>query len=104
MDTAQPYAICSIAVDLKISQVVDVPNMLVSGFPARGHLHWRLSVLRRRFARGMREIIESALNELHAPHIQGIEQRRGTGRDAFSLQRTMRKQSGPRTRPAPERE
>ena len=28
----QPYAICSVAVDLKISQVVDVPNMLVSAF------------------------------------------------------------------------
>jgi acetamidase/formamidase len=26
------YAICSVAVDLKISQVVDVPNMLVSAF------------------------------------------------------------------------
>lgn len=31
--TAQEaYAICSVAVDLKISQVVDVPNMLVSAF------------------------------------------------------------------------
>jgi formamidase len=28
----QAYAICSVAVDLKISQLVDVPNMLVSGF------------------------------------------------------------------------
>jgi formamidase len=28
----QGYAICSVAVDLKISQVVDVPNMLVSAF------------------------------------------------------------------------
>jgi len=28
----QAYAICSVAVDLKISQVVDVPNMLVSAF------------------------------------------------------------------------
>ena len=28
----QGYAICSVAVDLKISQLVDVPNMLVSGF------------------------------------------------------------------------
>ena len=28
----QAYAICSVAVDLKISQVVDVPNLLVSAF------------------------------------------------------------------------
>jgi formamidase len=28
----QAYALCSVAVDLKISQVVDVPNMLVSAF------------------------------------------------------------------------
>jgi formamidase len=28
----QSYAICSVAVDLKISQVVDIPNMLVSAF------------------------------------------------------------------------
>jgi formamidase len=28
----QAYAICSVGVDLKISQVVDVPNMLVSAF------------------------------------------------------------------------
>jgi formamidase len=28
----QSYAICSVAVDLKISQLVDVPNMLVSAF------------------------------------------------------------------------
>jgi formamidase len=28
----QGYAICSVAVDLRISQVVDVPNMLVSAF------------------------------------------------------------------------
>jgi formamidase len=28
----QAYAICSVAVDLKLSQVVDVPNMLVSAF------------------------------------------------------------------------
>jgi formamidase len=28
----QAYAICSVAVDLKISQVVDIPNMLVSAF------------------------------------------------------------------------
>lgn len=35
--TQQAYAICSVAVDLKISQVVDVPNMLVSAFlPATG--------------------------------------------------------------------
>jgi acetamidase/formamidase len=27
-----PYALCSVAVDLKISQVVDVPNVLVSAF------------------------------------------------------------------------
>jgi hypothetical protein len=28
----QAYVICSVAVDLKISQVVDAPNMLVSAF------------------------------------------------------------------------
>jgi formamidase len=28
----QAYVICSVAVDLKISQLVDVPNMLVSAF------------------------------------------------------------------------
>ena len=28
----QGYVICSVAVDLKISQLVDVPNMLVSAF------------------------------------------------------------------------
>jgi len=28
----QAYAICSVAVDLRISQLVDVPNMLVSAF------------------------------------------------------------------------
>ena len=28
----QAYAICSVAVDLTISQLVDVPNMLVSAF------------------------------------------------------------------------
>ena len=28
----QAYAICSVAVDLKVSQVVDVPNVLVSAF------------------------------------------------------------------------
>ncbi len=28
----QANAICSVAVDLKISQVVDIPNMLVSAF------------------------------------------------------------------------
>jgi formamidase len=28
----QAYAICSVAVDLKISQLVDVPNLLVSAF------------------------------------------------------------------------
>jgi len=28
----QAYALCSVAVDLKISQVVDVPNVLVSAF------------------------------------------------------------------------
>jgi formamidase len=26
------YALCSVAVDLKVSQVVDVPNVLVSAF------------------------------------------------------------------------
>ena len=34
----QAYAICSVAVDLKISEVVDVPNFVVSGRPAAGHL------------------------------------------------------------------
>jgi formamidase len=28
----QAYAICSVAVDLKISQAVDVPNVIVSAF------------------------------------------------------------------------
>ena len=28
----QAYAICSVAVDLKISEVVDVPNFVVSAF------------------------------------------------------------------------
>ena len=28
----QAYAICSVAVDLKVSQLVDVPNFLVSAF------------------------------------------------------------------------
>jgi formamidase len=28
----QAYAICSVAVDLKLSQVVDVPNVLISAF------------------------------------------------------------------------
>lgn len=28
----QAYAICSVAVDLKISELVDVPNMVVSAF------------------------------------------------------------------------
>jgi formamidase len=28
----QAYAICSVAVDLKISQVVDLPNVIVSAF------------------------------------------------------------------------
>ena len=28
----QAYAICSVAVDLKVSQVVDVPNFVVSAF------------------------------------------------------------------------
>ena len=28
----EAYAICSVAVDLKVSQLVDVPNMLVSAF------------------------------------------------------------------------
>lgn len=28
----QAYAICSVAVDLKVSQMVDVPNFLVSAF------------------------------------------------------------------------
>ncbi len=29
-DRQQAYAICSVAVDLRISQTVDVPNLLVS--------------------------------------------------------------------------
>jgi len=29
-DRQQGYALCSVAVDLRISQVVDVPNLLVS--------------------------------------------------------------------------
>lgn len=29
-DRQQAYALCSVAVDLRISQVVDVPNLLVS--------------------------------------------------------------------------
>ena len=28
----QAYAVCSVAVDLKISQVVDLPNVIVSAF------------------------------------------------------------------------
>jgi len=28
----QAYAICSVAVDLRVSQVVDLPNVLVSAF------------------------------------------------------------------------
>ena len=28
----QAYSICSVAVDLKLSQVVDVPNFVVSAF------------------------------------------------------------------------
>jgi len=28
----QAYAICSVAVDLKLSELVDVPNMVVSAF------------------------------------------------------------------------
>ena len=28
----QAYAICSVAVDLKLSELVDVPNMIVSAF------------------------------------------------------------------------
>jgi len=32
----QAYAICSVAVDLKISQLVDVPNMLVPAFLPEG--------------------------------------------------------------------
>jgi formamidase len=31
-DRQQAYAICSVAVDLKISQLVDVPSFLVSAF------------------------------------------------------------------------
>ena len=28
----QAYALCSVAVDLKVSQAVDVPNVLISAF------------------------------------------------------------------------
>ena len=28
----EAYAICSVAVDLKVSQVVDLPNVIVSAF------------------------------------------------------------------------
>lgn len=28
----RPYALCSVAVDLKVSQVLDVPNVLISAF------------------------------------------------------------------------
>jgi formamidase len=38
----QAYAICSVAVDLKISQLVDAPNLLVR-LPARRHLHRQLT-------------------------------------------------------------
>ena len=31
-DRQQAYAICSVAVDLKISELVDVPNFIVSAF------------------------------------------------------------------------
>ncbi len=31
-DRQQAYAICSVAVDLKLSELVDVPNMVVSAF------------------------------------------------------------------------
>ncbi len=33
----QAYCICSVAVDLKVSEVVDVPNFPRLGFPAVGH-------------------------------------------------------------------
>jgi formamidase len=32
----QAYAICSVAVDLKVSQLVDVPSFLVSAFLPEG--------------------------------------------------------------------
>ena len=35
----QAYAICSVAVDLKVSQLVDVPELPGLGVPSRGHLH-----------------------------------------------------------------
>ncbi len=34
--TQQAYVICSVAVDLKISQLADVPNVLVSAFRPLG--------------------------------------------------------------------
>ena len=38
---SQAYAICSVAVDLKISQVVDVPNFVVSTFLAENMFEGR---------------------------------------------------------------
>jgi acetamidase/formamidase len=32
LDRQQAYALCSVAVDLKISEVVDAPNWVVSAF------------------------------------------------------------------------
>ena len=34
----QAYCLTSVAVDLKVSQVVDVPNIIVLGIPAAEHL------------------------------------------------------------------
>jgi acetamidase/formamidase len=32
LDDAQAYALCSVAVDLRLSEVVDAPNWVVSAF------------------------------------------------------------------------
>jgi formamidase len=32
LEPEQPYALCSVAVDLRISEVVDAPNWVVSAF------------------------------------------------------------------------
>jgi acetamidase/formamidase len=36
LDQAEAYALCSVAVDLKISQIVDVPNFIVSAYLPTG--------------------------------------------------------------------
>ena len=35
LSPAEAYGLCSVAVDLKISEVVDAPNWVVLGLPAR---------------------------------------------------------------------